>query len=105
MILGVIAIVVIDNTSTEAWRNFTILDEYVYVDDEQVQEGSRSTHYEDMSSSLDEVRGWPHVESFSTSDSYVRLFLPYQPIRDNLLVKEYCKPQITVQTAFTNCGM
>jgi hypothetical protein len=74
MILGVIAIIVIGNTSTAAWRNFTISDEYVYVDDEQVQEGFRSTHYEDISGSLDRVRGWPRADSFNTSDSYVRLF-------------------------------
>ena len=91
MILGVIAIVVIGNTSTAAWRNFTISDEYIYVDEEQVQEGFRSTYYEDMPSSLDDLRGWPRVESFTNSGSYVRLFLPYQPLRDNLLVKEYCK--------------
>jgi hypothetical protein len=102
MILGVIAIVVIGNTSTAAWRNFTISDEYVYVDDEQVQKGFRSTHYEDMPSSLDGVRGWPRVESFTTSDSYVRLFLPYQPLRDNLLVKEYCK-DIETPESRSNC--
>jgi hypothetical protein len=55
-----------------------------------VREGLRSTYYEDMPSPLDRLRGWPRVDSFNQSGSFVRLFLPYQPLRDNLVLDQLC---------------
>ena len=87
---GIVAIVFIGSTSTQAWRNFTISGEFVYMDTALVQQGFRSTYYEDMPSSLDKFRGWPRVNSFNQSGSFTRLFLPYQPLRDNLLLDQWC---------------
>ncbi len=91
LFLGVFAIVVVGNTRAAAWRNFTLSNEFTYIDASQVQAGFRSTYYEDMSSPLDRLRGWPRVDSFYQRGSFVRLFLPYQPLRDNLLLEEFCK--------------
>ena len=43
-----------------------------------------------MSSSMDRMRGWPRIDSFEQSGSFVRLFLPYQPLRDNLVLDQLC---------------
>ena len=90
LILSIIVIVALGNTRTAAWRNFTLSTEYTYLDADQVQQGLRSTHYEDMPSSLDRLRAWPRVDSFNQSGSFVRLFLPYQPLRDNLVLEQLC---------------
>ncbi|MDJ0904625.1 MAG: hypothetical protein QNI96_01295 [Woeseiaceae bacterium] len=90
LILSVIFIVVLGNVRAAAWRNFTLSSEFTYLDSARVQEGLRSTHYEDMPSSLDRFRAWPRVDSFNQSGSFVRLFLPYQPLRDNLVLDELC---------------
>ena len=88
--LSVIAIVAVGNTRAAAWRNFTLSGEFTYLDTAVVQEGFRSTYYEDMPSPLDRLRGWPRVDSFNQSGSFVRLFLPYQPLRDNLVLDHLC---------------
>ncbi len=90
LILGVIFIVALGNARTAAWRNFTLSGEFDYLDASHVQEGLRSTYYEDMPSSLDRFRAWPRVDSFNQSGSFVRLFLPYQPLRDNLVLDQLC---------------
>ena len=90
MAIGVVLIVAIGNTRAAAWRNFTISGEFVYLDTAQVQQGFRSTYYEDMPSPVDRLRAWPRVDSFEQTGSFVRLFLPYQPLRDNLMLDEFC---------------
>jgi hypothetical protein len=88
--LSIIVIAAIGSTRLGAWRSFTLSGEFTYLDTEQVEEGLRSTYYEDMPSPLDRVRGWPRIDSFKQSGSFVRLFLPYQPLRDNLVLDQLC---------------
>jgi MFS family permease len=88
--LSIIVIVAVGNTRAAAWRDFTLSEEFLYLDTTQVEEGFRSTYYEDMYSPRDRLRGWPRVDSFSQSGSFVRLFLPYQPLRDNLVLDQLC---------------
>jgi hypothetical protein len=88
--LSVAFIVVVGNTRAAAWRNFTLSGEFTYLDTDQVRQGLSSTHYEDMPSPLDRLRGWPRIDSFNQSGSFVRLFLPYQPLRDNLVLDRLC---------------
>lgn len=90
IILSIIFIVAVGNTRAAAWRNFTLSGEFEYLGTAQVQEGVRSTHYEDMPSPLDRLRGWPRIDSFNQSGGFVRLFLPYQPLRDNLVLDQLC---------------
>lgn len=90
LVISIVIIVSVGNTRAAAWRNFTLSGEFKYLDAAQVQEGLRSTHYEDMPSPIDRLRGWPRVDSFHQSSSFVRLFLPYQPLRDNLALDRLC---------------
>jgi hypothetical protein len=88
--LGVFVIIAVGSTRAAAWRNFTLSGEFSYLDTNLAREGLSSTHYEDMPGSLDRLRGWPRVDSFNQSGSFVRLFLPYQPLRDNLVLDHLC---------------
>jgi len=88
--LSIIVIVAVGSTRTAAWRNFTVSGEFRYLDTAQVQEEFRSTYYEDMPSPLDRLRGWPRIDSFNQNGSFVRLFLPYYPVRDNLVLDQLC---------------
>jgi hypothetical protein len=36
------------------------------------------------------MRSWPRVDSFNQTGSFVRLFLPYYPVRDNLVLDQLC---------------
>lgn len=90
LLLSVVVIVAVGNVRAAAWRNFTLSGQFSYLETAQVQEGLRSTHYEDMPSPLDRLRGWPRIDSFNQSGSFVRLFLPYQPLRDNLVLDQLC---------------
>lgn len=89
--LSIAAIVVIGNTRAAAWRNFTLSNEFTYLDNIQVFGGYRSTYYEDERSTLDKLRGFPRLDSFNQTGSFVTIFLPYHPLRDNLLLDELCK--------------
>jgi hypothetical protein len=88
--VSIVSIVAVGNTRTAAWQNFTLSSEFRYLDAARVQRGFRSTYYEDMSSSMDRMRGWPRIDSFKQNGSFVRLFLPYQPLRDNLVLDQLC---------------
>jgi MFS family permease len=88
--LGIFIIIAVGSTRTAAWRSFTVSGEFTYLDTTQVQQGFRSTYYEDMPSPLDRLRGFPRVDSFNQSSSFVRLFLPYYPVRDNLVLDQLC---------------
>jgi hypothetical protein len=90
LILSMLIIIAVGGTRTAAWRNFTLSGEFDYLDTAQVQQGLRSTYYEDMPSPLDRLRGFPRVDSFNQSGGFVRLFLPYQPLRDNLVLDQLC---------------
>jgi MFS family permease len=88
--ISIVVIVAVGNTRVAAWQSFTLSGEFRYVDADQVREGFRSTYYEDMASPMDRMRGWPRVNSFEQNGSFVRLFLPYQPLRDNLMLDRLC---------------
>ncbi|MEM8984323.1 MAG: hypothetical protein AAGC71_14930 [Pseudomonadota bacterium] len=90
LVVSISVIVSVGNVRAAAWRNFTVSDEFSYLDIDDVRGGFRSTYYEDMSSPLDRLRGWPRIDSFNQSGSFVTVFLPYQPIRDNLVLDQLC---------------
>ena len=102
LLLGVVAIVAIGSTRAAAWRSFTLSNEFRYLDDADAAEGFRTTYYEDMPSDLDRLSGAPRIDSFHQSNSFVRLFLPYQPLRDNLVLDRLCnEPEATEERV--NC--
>jgi len=90
MILSIVAITLIGVTSARSWTSFTLSDEFTYLGRAEVSQGFRTSYYEDMPSSLDQLRGSPRVNSFNQSGSFVSLFLPYQPLRDNLVLDQIC---------------
>ena len=50
----------------------------------------------------DRLRAWPRIDSFSQKGSFVTLFLPYQPLRDNLMLDAQC-PDVDDAEARINC--
>ena len=92
LVLSGAVMVVIGNTRAAGWMNFTLSNEFTYLDDDGVIAGFRSSHYEDMASELDRLRAWPRIDRFEQGGSHVRLFLPYQPLRDNLVLEALCGP-------------
>ena len=95
MTLGITLMFLLGNYRVAAWQSFTLSSEFTYLDSEAAEQGFRSTFYEDMASSADRLRGTPRVDTFMQSGSYVRLFLPYQPLRDNLVLDEACTDEET----------
>ncbi len=71
-------------------RNGALSGEFTYLTTSDVAAGFRSTYYEDMASPKDRMRGFPRVDSFNQTGSFVWLFLPYQPLRDNLMLEQLC---------------
>jgi hypothetical protein len=90
LLLSIVFIVIVGNTRTTAWSNFTLSDQFRFLGDDEVASGFRSGYYEDMASPRDRLRGWPRIDSFEQRGSFVRLFLPYQPLFDNLVLEELC---------------
>jgi hypothetical protein len=90
LVLSIIVIFAIGSTRAAVSTNFTLSGEFTYLDTAVVREGFSSTYYEDMPGPLDRLRGWPRIDSFSQGGAFVSLFLPYQPLRDNLVLDELC---------------
>ncbi|MEO0574684.1 MAG: hypothetical protein AAF004_04410 [Pseudomonadota bacterium] len=88
--LSIVAIVSVGNARLTGWRSFTLSSEFTYLDNNDVISGFRSTFYEDMNGREDRFRGWPRVNSFTQKSGFVSLFLPYQPLRDNLILDGLC---------------
>jgi MFS family permease len=93
MFLGVVAIVYVGQTRMYAWTNFTLSGEFRYLSSEHVGQGMRSTHYESLRSPKDRLRPWPMIPDFEQQGTHLRLFLPYQPLRDNLVADKLCPPE------------
>lgn len=90
LVLGIFVILSVGSYRVAAWRDFTISSEFTYLDSEKLRGGFRSVFYEDMPSGMNRLRAWPRVPSFRQSGSHVRLFLPYHPLRDNLVLDQLC---------------
>ncbi|MFK8054228.1 MAG: hypothetical protein AB8F65_14770 [Woeseiaceae bacterium] len=89
--LSIVAIVYVGNARLAGWRSFTLSDEFTYLTGTNLLDGFRSTYYEDMNSRADRLRGWPRIDSFTQKSRFVSLFLPYQPLRDNLILDDFCE--------------
>ncbi|MFT4845888.1 MAG: hypothetical protein ACI97H_001461 [Marinobacter psychrophilus] len=90
LVIGVASIVVVGNVQFLAWGSFSLSGEFTYLDTTTSSTGFRSTYYEDMISPKDRLRAWPRIDSFSQKGSFVTLFLPYQPLRDNMMLDVQC---------------
>ena len=90
LVFSMVVIVTVGSLRTTAWSDFTLSEEFEYLDDERAREGFRSTFYEDMAAPQDRLRGWPRIDTFMQSGRVLRGFLPYQPLRDNLMLDTFC---------------
>lgn len=89
--LIVAVIVLIGQFNYERASNFTISDEFVYLDDTHLEGTAfRSSYYEDMRENRDRLRARPMIPSFEQHASHLRLFLPYNPLRDNPVLEDSC---------------
>ena len=89
--LAVIIIVILGQLSFARSTSFTVSDQFEYLNEEHF-DGTvfRSSYYEDMRTGKDRLHGRPMIPTFEQRGSHVRLFLPYQPLRDNLLLEQLC---------------
>ncbi|MEM1229888.1 MAG: hypothetical protein AAGI15_05075 [Pseudomonadota bacterium] len=99
LMLSISILVALGNLRTAAWSNFTISGQFTYLDNEGVRDGFLSTYYEDMASAQDRLRAWPRIDSFTQRGEHLRLFLPYHPLRDNLMLDDVCQAGPEARTA------
>ncbi len=90
LVAGVAVIVGVGQARFAAWTEFSLSSEFRYLDSEVVREGLRSSHYENQRSSRDRVKLFPMIDQFEQQGGFLRLFLPYQPLRDNLILDQLC---------------
>lgn len=69
---------------------FSLLGNYSWFDDDSLNEGLRSVHYEDMRTSAEAGQPVPTIPSDRIAEAWLRLFLPHMPARDNALLAKTC---------------
>ncbi|MEM8492901.1 MAG: hypothetical protein AAF756_18960 [Pseudomonadota bacterium] len=98
--LAILFIVFVGKIQGDAWRQFSLSDEFVWLDDNAARQGVMSAFYEDMPNPRDRLRPWPRLKSFEQNGALARLFLPYFPLRDNLILERLCgSPEDNPDTA------
>ena len=89
--LAVLIIIVIGQLSFARSTSFTVSDQFEYLNDDHFDGPAfRSGYYEDLRTGKDRLHGHPMIPTFEQRGGHVRLFLPYQPLRDNLLLAKLC---------------
>lgn len=73
-----------------ASREFTLSGGYVLLDDETVDNGMLSAHYESLRGERDRLLRYPMIPSDLIGEAYLRLFIPNLPDRDNPLLRQRC---------------
>jgi hypothetical protein len=76
-------------------RQFAPFGDYEYLDDASIASGLRSASYENLRVEADRQLHVPMIPADLIADSYLRVFLPYVPNRDNQLVREQCSDATT----------
>jgi hypothetical protein len=76
-------------------RQFAPFGDYEYLDDASVASGLRSASYENLRVETDRQLHVPMIPADLIADSYLRVFLPYVPNRDNQVVREQCSGATT----------
>jgi hypothetical protein len=72
------------------YRSFSMLGDYAWFVDSELQAGFDSAHYESLRGPRDRLRPVPMIASDQVSNGFVRLFIPYYPTRDNPRLAEVC---------------
>lgn len=89
--LGILLILFIGSYRSQAWTNFSVTNAFRFLDDATVAEGFRSTYYENLRSRRDRIRHYPMIDQFVQERSVMTVFIPYQPLRDDLVAAENCE--------------
>lgn len=71
-------------------ERFSLLDRYDVITDAAVAGGMRSAHYETQRSDHDLMQLVPMIASDRVTESYLRVFIPHRPMRDNPLARAQC---------------
>ncbi len=90
---GVALIIVVGSQVYTSWTQFSLSEEFRYMDDDLVAEGYRSSYYENLRSSRDRIRFYPMIDDFVQQRSVMSVFIPYFPLRDNLVMDTQCAPE------------
>lgn len=88
--VGAACIVVIGFVRYEAWTSFTLSDGFRYLDAAALENGIDSAHYEDLRGAPDRLKPVPTIDAFEQRGAFVRVFLPYYPLRDNPILDARC---------------
>jgi hypothetical protein len=91
---GIALTLVVGQLVYSSWTQFSLSGEFRYLDDELAREGFRSTYYENLRSSRDRLRFYPMIDDFVQQRSVVSVFLPYFPLRDNLIMDQQCGDEV-----------
>jgi hypothetical protein len=90
---GTVALMLAGQLNWRLFNEFTLGGEYRHLTSADVRTALRSSHYEDQRTTKDRVRLVPMIPSLRQSDGFVPLFLPYHPLRDNLVLERLCGDQ------------
>ncbi|NBD95104.1 MAG: hypothetical protein GVY11_01325 [Gammaproteobacteria bacterium] len=88
--VGIAMIIVVGSVVYSRWTQFSVSEEFRYLDDETVAQGFRSTYYENLRSSRDRIRFYPMIDRFVQQEAVLTVFIPYYPLRDNLVMDNSC---------------
>src|SRR6056297_2731123 len=91
---GSIFIVTLGFVRYEAWTSFTLSDQFRYLGDEAIEGGIDSAHYESLRGAPDRLRPVPTIDGFEQRSAFVRVFLPYYPMRDNPVLDDRCPVEL-----------
>jgi len=90
---GSALIIVVGFAVNASWTQFSLSEEFRYLDDDMAAEGFRSTYYENLRSSRDRMRFYPMIDDFVQQRSILSVFIPYFPLRDNPILDLHCEDQ------------
>jgi hypothetical protein len=82
-----------------ASRTFALTGSYQVLDTDSIEFGQASAHYEDQRVEHDRLLRYPMIPSDRMGGSYLRLFLPHLPERDNEALRERCPTVFSAEPA------
>lgn len=88
--VGILLVVVGGTQIRQMYFQFTQSTQFTYLDWPDTHEGMRSVHYEDQQAPADRIRFHPTIPAAEQDTGFVRLFLPYYPLRDNPVLDRLC---------------
>jgi len=90
LVVGMIALLQLGQLNLGLLRSFTLTDEYRHLSALHVNQGLRSSHYEDQRTHKDRLRLFPMIPSLRQDSGFVPLFIPFWPLRDQVVMDQLC---------------